>query len=304
MPTNRYAAFIMTYERPEILEKTIHSVLSLNLKPEKLLIVDNSISVDTQNLIQSFNNPVLEYYRVGYNSGPAGAAKIGLQYFTNKGFDWVYWCDDDNPPEDPFIFNGYFDLLKRRSNVGIIGIVGGKFVPFRARTRGFMNRELKPVTQADYCTGYSHMMINTEVCQKMAYPNPDLFFGYEELDFCLKVKKAGYDIIFDGNRLLDERVRSGKSSPAFMYRSSHFGNMQYLNREYYSIRNMLYILWTNHFYTGYIYFSFKTIFKMLVSFFLIKTFYAGYIKIAFLAFLHHYQGKYGINRQISAQKSI
>src|SRR5690349_18373259 len=91
----RFAGFIMTYERPGIILDTIGRVLAQTRPPEKLLIVDNSESSETKKLIEHLNDNRIQYFAVGYNAGPAGAAKIGLQKLAEGGFDWIYWGDDD-----------------------------------------------------------------------------------------------------------------------------------------------------------------------------------------------------------------
>ena len=75
----RFAAFVMTYERPEVLLKTIQNLREQTFPPELILIVDNSISRTTEILLNKHKFSNLEYFKVGYNSGPAGASKIGLK---------------------------------------------------------------------------------------------------------------------------------------------------------------------------------------------------------------------------------
>jgi len=44
----KFAGFIMTYERAEILLETIDIIFSQTVTPDKLLIVDNSATNDTE----------------------------------------------------------------------------------------------------------------------------------------------------------------------------------------------------------------------------------------------------------------
>jgi len=120
----KFAGFIMTFERATILEETLGKIFSQTVSPEKILIVDNSITKDTEELISKLNNPKVIYHKVGYNSGPAGAAKIGLTILASEGYDWIYWGDDDDPP----FFNDTFEILLKvalsDSKCGCVGSVG------------------------------------------------------------------------------------------------------------------------------------------------------------------------------------
>ena len=121
----RFAAFVMTYERPEVLLKTIQSLREQTFPPEKILIIDNSISKTTELLLNKHQLSNLEYFRVGYNSGPAGASKIGLNKLTELGYDWIYWGDDDDPPRNNLVFEHLFNGIKELQDKGVnLGIFG------------------------------------------------------------------------------------------------------------------------------------------------------------------------------------
>jgi glycosyltransferase involved in cell wall biosynthesis len=51
-----FTGFIMTYNRTDILEETINTVLSQTYPPEKILIVDNGDDDKTKRLIESLNS--------------------------------------------------------------------------------------------------------------------------------------------------------------------------------------------------------------------------------------------------------
>src|SRR5690606_13614927 len=104
-----FAAFIMTYERPEILLKTIGKLEQQILPPSYILIIDNSDSNETEIALQPIiGQEKIGYFKVGYNSGPAGAAKIGLKKLMRLGYQWIFWGDDDNPPRDNQVFLNMF----------------------------------------------------------------------------------------------------------------------------------------------------------------------------------------------------
>ena len=238
----KFAGFIMTYERPNILKDTIDKVFSQTVFPEKLLIVDNSFTYDTQELISTINNPKILYHRVGYNSGPAGAAAIGLKVLSDEGYEWIYWGDDDDPPIFLNTFEILLNIAKINKNCGCIGAVGQWFNFKNGMMKRVPDEELykEGVLEVDTIAGNMCKIINSDVCRiNNVYPDETLFFGFEELDFDLRLKKAGYRLLVDRQLYYAHRKYSNRLG--LIKRDFKKKNKSLLIREYYSIRNILYI---------------------------------------------------------------
>lgn len=267
----KYAAFIMTYERPEIVLKTIEILRSQNLPPEYLLVIDNSLSHDTEELLKPMRSINVGYYRVGENSGPAGAARIGLQKLSEMGFQWVFWGDDDNPPRDRNMLGHLISKIQTLNeagiNIGIYGGKGGKFNPVTGRLRTLANKELKsPYIEVDSVPGGHSMLVNTAVVKDGILPNEKLFFGFEELDFCLRVKKNGYRIFADSESWLKQRYKSGNLADSYRWKGTSLGKPEMLWRGFYSTRNLLEIFFKNGYYTAFLLLLAKSILKMVIGF--------------------------------------
>ena len=270
---NFFGAFVMTYERPEILSRTIQNLRNQTFPPEYILIVDNSASDATEKLIQKIGDSNLEYFRVGYNSGPAGASKIGLQKLSEKGFEWIYWGDDDNPPKHNAFFQHLFSKLEKHKDepecpIGVIGGRGGNLNKLTGRIKSLSNEQLnkKPLVDVDFVPGGHTMLVNAQVVQNKILPDEKLFFGFEELDFCLRVHKKGFCVVTDSEEWLKDHFREGNTSPEYRWKGSSFGNPHLLWRNYYSSRNLLYILKYNNCPVAFSYLFIKTILKSFVGF--------------------------------------
>lgn len=288
-----FGAFIITYERSDILADTLQKILDQSYPPQVILVVDNSETKFTESLVSRMDNSGITYLRVGHNSGPAGAAKIGLEELTKQGFDWIYWGDDNDPPPNKSIFKDLFLILEKQKNVGIIGAVGGMFNRTTGRTRGFRNKELTKIVEADYIAGGKSMIVNSEVVKRNILPTEKLFFGFEELDFCLKVKAAGFRVIFDGENVKNGREANGNSDPNYKWRGKSFGNHDGVWRQYYSLRNMLYILSSRNFVLGYLFCLSKSLLKILLSVRYGYFYFNRFGKAQICAIYDHFTGKYG-----------
>lgn len=293
----KFAGFIMTYERAPILEETIQILFSQTVPLEKILIVDNSVSCDTEVLIKKMNNPKVIYHRVGYNSGPAGAASIGLRILADQGYDWIYWGDDDDPP----FFDDTFEILIKTAlsdpKCGCVGSVG----QFFNRKTGFIKRvpdelfQKETIMSVDTIAGGMSKIVNGRMINHLnIFPDEKLFYGFEELDFDIKIKSAGYSLLVNSNFFLKHRLKFNRVGlPNRKYQKKSKAG---LYREYYSTRNILYIFYKNNFKKAFFIFFIYSFLKQFLRFKDgIEMGLYGF-KITFIALFHFLIGKMGFRK--------
>ena len=292
--TNYFAAFVMTFERTHLIKDTIDKLLVQSFPPEKILIIDNSITSKTQDFFSDYKNPKVEYFRVGKNLGPAGAAKIGLERLSQEGFKWIYWGDDDDPP----FFNDNFEILLKMADsipdCGCVGAVGQFFNKKNGLIERVQDEELQRTGElkVDTIAGNMSKIINANVVLKnKVLPDESLFFGMEELDYDLRIQKAGYNLFVDRALYLRYRVQSnhlGKNVKRGLKKDSN--RMQ---RDYYSTRNGLFIFKKNGLILALLVNIFRIFYKMITSFKHGSNYgkrYSGYL---WRALSHFLKGKKG-----------
>lgn len=299
MMNKDFAAFIMTFERPKILLRTIRKLQEQTFPPSFIYIIDNSESKATEIAIKERSWENLEYYRVGYNSGPAGAAAKGLQELSDRGFKWIYWGDDDNPPFEKTIFEKQFGQLKQlgpgAEKVGILGSKGGRLNKITGRIETFSNEDLRrqKTLEVDFIPGGGSMVVNSAVVKEKVLPQPKLFFGFEEFDFCLRVKKKGFKLLVNTEIWLEENAKEGCMSKDFRWKASNFGKEDLLWRDYYSGRNLLFIYFTNSYYSAFAVLLLKRILKSFAGWKFGWSYGLKNFKIQSRALFHFFIGAYG-----------
>lgn len=267
-----FAAFIMTYERPLVLAETIRKIRQQSLPPELILVVDNSESGKDFKIPLDLEGPDLEVLQVGYNSGPAGAARRGLEAMYNRGYEWIYWGDDDNPPLNDFVFERFFEKIndceKRNPDLGIFGGRGGKFNRLTGRIRTLSNAELaeNKVIEVDSIPGGHTMLVSSKVIKKGVLPKEKLFFGFEEFDFCLEAKKKGFVALVNAEDWLMDNHEKGLKEINYRWKGSTFGHLDSLWRDYYSTRNLLQILYSHRHFFPFLFLLSKTCIKAIAGF--------------------------------------
>jgi GT2 family glycosyltransferase len=241
-----FAAFIMTYNRVSTLEDTIKKIFSQSFPPHKVIIIDNDYNFSAKGIQNKYPEYNISYHPIGYNSGPAGAAKVGLEILVKEGYQWIAWMDDDDPP----IFENTFEILLNMASsnekCGCVGAVGQYFDKKNGLMIRVSDSELntKGILSVDNIAGGMCKIVNANVCLKEnIYPDESLFYGFEELDFDIRLQNSGYLLLTDRqlykkhrihfNRTDLNRIRGGKKELARLW------------REYYSTRNSLIILFKN-----------------------------------------------------------
>ncbi len=299
MKNSDFAAFVMTYERPEILLRTIKILQGQSFPPSFIYVVDNSESRTTEDAVKGIITKNIEYFRVGYNSGPAGAAAIGLQELANRGYKWIYWGDDDNPPFDKAVFEKQFNELQKlgtgEQKIGILGGKGGCLNKLTGRIETFSNEELKKqkFLEVDFIPGGGSMLVNATVVKKKVIPDEKLFFGFEEFDFCLRIKKRGYKLIVNTEIWLEENYKAGNTDQKFKWRGSNFGRDELLWRDYYSGRNLLHIYYSNRYYSAFLFLLLKRMLKSIAGLRFGLRYGLKNFKIQWRAISHFHTGSYG-----------
>jgi GT2 family glycosyltransferase len=295
MENNCFAAFIMTYKRVTTLENSINALLNQTCPPQKILIVDNDPEKSAEVLLSKFSHILVEYHAVGYNSGPAGAAKVGLEMLSIQGYKWIAWMDDDDPP----IFEDTFAILLKIASAnercGCVGNVGQYF----NKNYGLMVRvpdhqlEGNGIFEVDNIAGNMCKIINADLCVKEnVYPDPSLFFGFEELDFDLRIQQAGYVLLVDKELYKRHRVYWNRTD--LIMKKGKKKDLNRLKRDYYSIRNSLIIMKKNQLWFAWLHTFFRALNKIVLGFRFGINYGFKNAKVVFYALFHFCMGKKGL----------
>ena len=94
-------ALIVTYNRKELLQECLDSVLNQTVPVDAILVVDNASTDGTSELFENGKYSEvgnLHYCNIGTNLGGAGGFKFGLEIASAVNCDYVWLMDDDCIP--------------------------------------------------------------------------------------------------------------------------------------------------------------------------------------------------------------
>jgi len=238
---SRGGAFFVTYKRPEELAKSIESLFKQTRKIDLLVIVDNSPSAETESVISAFQENIT-YLPMKDNTGSAGGIAVGIQWLYDRGCEWIYCGDDDNPPRSPETIERLIRLLEQGNDIAAAGAVGAKWDWRRGRLDRIPDHLLSGILEVDVIGGSGQMIVRRETIERVGLPAKELFFGYPDVEYCLRIRKAGFKILIDGDLMMSYRVAANRLNIAQQRLLIPRRRYESIWRNYYTSRNYIYMM--------------------------------------------------------------
>jgi len=236
-------AFVTTHQRPSELMRTLQILESQTRRPDHMLVVDNAPSRDAQHVVNGFSPEWISYHAMGENLGPAGAAAYALERLSREGYDWIYCGDDDDPPQSSDTIERLMHLaLSTGDTTGAVGAVGARWDWKKGEMERIPDGALQGVVGVDMIGGGQHFILRSEVVRTVGVPDGRFFFGLDDLEYCLRIRRAGYRLLVDGAMMLEQRARNGRLN--FVRRRSPYPRHSFdtIWRQYYSTRNYIFAM--------------------------------------------------------------
>ena len=211
---------ITTYNRPELLSKTILSILSQTYFNFELIIIDNFSNYDFFTLIHNFNDLRIK----GFQNQNNGIISINRNFGISKcNCKYIAFCDDDDLWEkdkleiqiDTFISNPKIGLCCTASS----SINELELSSFRKATsyilRFFLGLNLLPAKYLlilfNYITN-SSVVIKKDLIDKIGYLDNDISIRYlEDFDYWLRISFIS-KIFFINKKLVIYRYHDEQAS--------------------------------------------------------------------------------------------
>ncbi len=130
--------------------------------------------------------PVVVVDNSKQNLGYGGGANVGIRRALKKGAQWVVVLNQDLSMS-PSAAGTLVKKLKE-TQAGIAGPMAGGLDPRRWTS-------VLPAKETDYITG-SCIAIHREVVERIGYFYEPYFLYYEETDFCLRARSAGFPLLY------------------------------------------------------------------------------------------------------------
>lgn len=233
---------IVTYNKKEYVANLLKSLRDIDYENYDVVIVDNASTDGTvEHLKEHFPNVTV--ISNSENTGGSGGFNTGLSYaFEKEGYHY-YWLLDNDVVVSRDALKDLIDALQKHKDIAVAGSQMcqldnpevtnevGAYVNFRSGHL-VLNRHLTRrrnnatgIFDVDYVAAAS-MLVRADVAKRAGLWE-DFFIHFDDVDWCLRIKKMGYRVV-------------GVADSVIWHLSAAEKPITW--QQYYDVRNMLYLL--------------------------------------------------------------
>jgi GT2 family glycosyltransferase/glycosyltransferase involved in cell wall biosynthesis len=233
--SSRIAAVVLNYGTPDDSYLAVLSLLRSRPRLQDLIVVDNGPDDGCEKSLGRVLDRV-HYVGTGRNLGYPGGMNVGIRLALARGAHAVLLLNSDVvvPPECVGQLHAALTsgptvgvagpLVLVRSDPGTIASAGMSFDVRTGRMRHRLfgvqlsGTDVPPSAIVDGVSGCC-VLIRREVFEAVGLLDEDYFFSFEDLEFCLRAHRAGYNSVVAGTaRAYHEGGRAiGAASPRRLY---------------------------------------------------------------------------------------
>ena len=248
--TESVAVVVVTYNRADLLARMLDGLAAQTRRPDAVYIVDNASSDHTRTVLERWHGGDLPL-RVTHsadNLGGAGGFHLGLKQAYGDGFDRIWLMDDDVVPAPDCLA-----VLLAQDEACLMAVredTSGRLVE-KAATRFDLGNplSLKPKTgmvETDYGTraampervelenvAFEGFLVRRDVVGRIGLPDPAYFIFYDDVDYAIRARRAGYRIWAVRDAVLvrqldfDQQHDLGSWKGFYMYRNLFVVHLRY-----------------------------------------------------------------------------
>lgn len=235
----KVSVVIPTYNLKDILLECLESVFKQDYSNLEVIVVDNA-SVDGTSEAVREKFPNAKLVRNDKNLGVTGGGNAGVKQATG---DYIWMVDHDNILE-PNMLSEMVQLAESDPKIGIVvpkiyywepkDVIWAAGTAINLWTGQNISREGKDVGQYDKVeevqVAPANFLVKREVIEKVGLYDDVYYISYEDTDFSLRVKRAGYKIIYTPKAVCYHKI-------PFLDKKA--GTRRWLSRAYWTARNKI-----------------------------------------------------------------
>jgi rhamnopyranosyl-N-acetylglucosaminyl-diphospho-decaprenol beta-1,3/1,4-galactofuranosyltransferase len=207
--TETVAVVVVTFNRASLLTRMLAGLSALDRQPDAVIVVDNASTDHTATVLDGVTDLELEVIRPEENLGGAGGFHAGVEAAFEQGFDRIWLMDDDVVPAPDCL-----DVLMAVDEDCLMAVredTSGRLVEKAAVTFDLRNPlRIKPKTAMVETTygarermpelveiqniAFEGFLVRHRVVEAIGLPDPDFFIFYDDVDFALRARRAGFKI--------------------------------------------------------------------------------------------------------------
>ncbi|KAB2811748.1 glycosyltransferase [Pimelobacter simplex] len=208
-PAERVAVVVVTYNRADLLRGMLEGLAGLERAPDAVVVVDNASSDHTREVLEASRLPGLVAIHTTDNLGGAGGFRLGLQTAYDRGYDVMWLMDDDVVPAPDCLtrlleVDGSCLIAVREDRSGaLVEKAALRFdlrnpLAIRPKTASidstYATRAEMPATVEVENVAFEGFLVRREVIDRIGLPDASYFIFYDDVDFAIRARRAGFPI--------------------------------------------------------------------------------------------------------------
>ncbi len=213
----KISIIIPTYNRADLLPRTINSVLNQTLQDFELFIIDDGSTDTTAEIVDQFikKDSRIKYIRQENSGGAASPKNNAIQFCTGKYIAYLDHDDEWFPAKLEKQYNLFEQSMKKLGLVSCnVLMIKNKHIEGIHQISKYKSIEDVLLHAGDYAFSNSSMMIPRAVINIVG-PRDENLKIFEDLDFTIRVVLAGYDIDFVDETLVNYYIEETNFSKDF-----------------------------------------------------------------------------------------
>jgi GT2 family glycosyltransferase len=212
--TETVAVVVVTYNRADLLAHMLDGLAAQSRPADAIFVVDNASSDHTRQLLEkevlaARPGLPLQVTHTESNLGGAGGFHLGLRLAHAAGFDRIWLMDDDVVPAPDCL-----ETLLAQDEACLMAVrqdTHGRLVekaatrfdlrnPLAIRPKTGMvetvygSRERMPARVELENVAFEGFMVRREVVDAIGLPDPSYFIFYDDVDYAVRARRAGFRI--------------------------------------------------------------------------------------------------------------
>ncbi len=195
---------VLNYNGRDCLKKCLTSLFCLDYPNFEVVVVDNN-SQDGSLELAKLNFSRATFIKNEQNLGFSAGNNVGIKYSLEKMADFVLLLNNDTEVEKDFL-SQLIRSAQANERVGILSPLvfggngkhvwfsGGKIDWLRMKTEHTQKLIESDFAESDFISGCA-MLVRAEVFAKAGLLDEDFFLYWEDVDFSVRAKKAGFSLL-------------------------------------------------------------------------------------------------------------
>ncbi len=192
---------ILNYNGRDVIQKCLTSVFKINYPNFEVVVVDNDSSDGSLELVKA-NFSKANFIKNETNLGFSAGNNVGIRFALERMADYVLLLNNDAEVEKDFLAK-LVEVGEKGKRYGILSPVifngkdkkvwfsGGKIDWLRMKTVHETKANTKDFYESEFITGCS-MLVRAEVFKEIGLLDEDYFLYWEDADFSVRARKAGF----------------------------------------------------------------------------------------------------------------